>query len=155
MLMANEAVNADINSHPTSLFSAASVDDWLRHGGEGFRLRRSELPLYAAIGFSVMIEALNQLAIFNRRQPLADARQRATEAVSCACLAGREDADWTPEHPIMLVDHGNQQIFNPQERRMIGSVILMTYRQQHCGRRADIQAYRSQRRKKKSASCGR
>lgn len=51
---------------------------------EGFGFVIPKGYLYAAIGFSVMIEALNQLAIFNRRRFLSanqTLRQRTTEAV--------------------------------------------------------------------------
>ncbi len=46
-------------------------------------------------------------------------RQRTTEAVMRLLSGQKEDAELDAETASMLVDHGNQQIFNPQERRMI------------------------------------
>ncbi len=40
----------------------------------------------------------------------------------------KEDAELDAETASMLVDHGNQQIFNPQERRMIEAVLNLNQR---------------------------
>ena len=40
----------------------------------------------------------------------------------------KEDAELDAETASMLVDHGNQQIFNPQERRMIERVLNLNQR---------------------------
>ncbi len=98
---------------------------------EGFGFVIPKGYLYAAIGFSVMIEALNQLAIFNRRRFLSanqTLRQRTTEAVMRLLSGQKEDAELDAETASMLVDHGNQQIFNPQERRMIERVLNLNQR---------------------------
>lgn len=78
-----------------------------------------------------MIEALNQLAIFNRRRFLSanqTLRQRTTEAVMRLLSGQKEDVELDAETASMLVDHGVQQIFNPQERRMIERVLNLNQR---------------------------
>lgn len=67
---------------------------------EGFGFVIPKGYLYAAIGFSVMIEALNQLAIFNRRRFLSanqTLRQRTTEAVMRLLSGQKEDAELMPK----------------------------------------------------------
>ncbi|XPE61982.1 hypothetical protein ACNKHT_13385 [Shigella flexneri] len=55
-------------------------------------------------------------------------RQRTTEAVMRLLSGQKEDAELDAETASMLVDHGNQQIFNPQERRMIERVLNLNQR---------------------------
>ena len=38
----------------------------------------------------------------------------------------KEDAELDAETASMLVDHGNQQIFNPQERRILSGYLILT-----------------------------
>ncbi len=64
---------------------------------EGFSFIIPKGYLYAAIGFSVMIEALNQLAQFNRRRFLSanmTLRQRTTEAVMNLLSGQKEKLNW-------------------------------------------------------------
>ncbi|SUG32534.1 Putative capsular polysaccharide transport protein YegH [Salmonella enterica subsp. arizonae] len=80
---------------------------------EGFGFHIPKGYLYAAIGFSVMIEALNQLAIFNRRRFLSanhTLRQRTTEAVMRLISGKKEDAELDAETAAMLGDHDDSQI---------------------------------------------
>ncbi len=88
MLLASKSLTRFVNNHPTIVILCLSfllmIGFSLVAEGFGFHIPRY---LYAAIGFSVMIEALNQLAIFNRRRFLSanhTLRQR---------TAGRDAAD--------------------------------------------------------------
>ncbi|EPU4380562.1 TerC family protein [Escherichia coli] len=122
-----------VNSHPTIVILCLSFLLMIGFSlvAEGFGFVIPKGYLYAAIGFSVMIEALNQLAIFNRRRFLSanqTLRQRTTEAVMRLLSGQKEDAELDAETASMLVDHGNQQIFNPQERRMIERVLNLNQR---------------------------
>ncbi len=124
MLMASKPLTQFVNSHPTIVILCLSFLLMIGFSlvAEGFGFVIPKGYLYAAIGFSVMIEALDQLAIFNRRRFLSanqTLRQRTTEAVMRLLSGQKEDAELDAETASMLVDHGNQQIFNPQERRMI------------------------------------
>ncbi len=70
MVMASKALTRFVNSHPTIVILCLSfllmIGFSLVADGFGFHIPKGYL--YAAIGFSVMIESLNQLAIFNRRR---------------------------------------------------------------------------------------
>lgn len=69
MLMASKPLTQFVNSHPTIVILCLSFLLMIGFSlvAEGFGFVIPKGYLYAAIGFSVMIEALNQLAIFNRR----------------------------------------------------------------------------------------
>lgn len=133
MLMVSKPLTQFVNSHPTIVILCLSFLLMIGFSlvAEGFGFVIPKGYLYAAIGFSVMIEALNQLAIFNRRRFLSanqTLRQRTTEAVMRLLSGQKEDAELDAETASMLVDHGNQQIFNPQERRMIERVLNLNQR---------------------------
>ncbi|MBB9650165.1 TerC family protein [Escherichia coli] len=133
MLMASKPLTQFVNSHPTIVILCLSFLLMIGFSlvAEGFGFVIPKGYLYAAIGFSVMIEAFNQLAIFNRRRFLSanqTLRQRTTEAVMRLLSGQKEDAELDAETASMLVDHGNQQIFNPQERRMIERVLNLNQR---------------------------
>jgi CBS domain containing-hemolysin-like protein len=98
---------------------------------DGFGFHIPKGYLYAAIGFSVMIEALNQLAIFNRRRFLSanqTLRQRTADTVMRLLSGKKEDAELDAESSAMLADHSDGLIFDPQERRMIERVLNLNQR---------------------------
>lgn len=80
---------------------------------------------------SVLIEFLNQLAIFNRRRfsfrepDITTAHRRYGDA---SAERQKEDAELDAESAAMLADHSDGQIFNPQERRMIERVLNLNQR---------------------------
>jgi CBS domain containing-hemolysin-like protein len=133
MLLASKALTRFVNSHPTIVILCLSFLLMIGFSlvAEGFGFHIPKGYLYAAIGFSVMIEALNQLAIFNRRRFLSanqTLRQRTTEAVMRLLSGKKEDAELDAQTASMLVDHDSSQLFNPQERRMIGRVLNLNQR---------------------------
>jgi predicted tellurium resistance membrane protein TerC len=86
MLLASKALTRFVNSHPTIVILCLSFLLMIGFSliAEGFGFPIPKGYLYAAIGFSVIIESLNQLALFNRRRFLSanlTLRQRTTEAV--------------------------------------------------------------------------
>ncbi len=99
------------------------VSVWWRKGF-GFAIPKGYL--YAAIGFSVVIEALNQLAQFNRRKVLSAGRplrQRTAEAVLRLLRGEAEQAELDTQTASMLADGESIALFNRQERVMIASVM--------------------------------
>ncbi len=99
MLMASRALTRFVNSHPTIVILCLSFLLMIGFSliAEGFSFIILERLLYAAIGFSVMIEALNQLAQFNRRRFLSanmTLRQRTTEAVMNLLSGQKEKLNW-------------------------------------------------------------
>lgn len=160
MLMASKPLTQFVNSHPTIVILCLSFLLMIGFSlvAEGFGFVIPKGYLYAAIGFSVMIEALNQLAIFNRRRFLSanqTLRQRTTEAVMRLLSGQKEDAELDAETASMLVDHDNQQIFNPQERRMIERVLNLNQRtvSSIMTSRHDIEHIDLNAPEKRSASC--
>jgi CBS domain containing-hemolysin-like protein len=94
--------------------------------------------VYAAIGFSVLIEALNQAAARNRRKHAASSpRQRLAEAVlsllggvplsdaalSTASESGSSDA--------LIPNTTHRSVFAPGETRMVGEVLTLSNRAVH------------------------
>ena len=133
MVMGSKALTRFVNSHPTIVILCLSfllmIGFSLVADGFGFHIPKGYL--YAAIGFSVIIEALNQLAIFNRRRFLSanqTLRQRTAETVMRLLSGKKEDAELDAESASLLADHDSSQIFNPQERRMIERVLNLNQR---------------------------
>ncbi|MGK9172902.1 TerC family protein [Yokenella regensburgei] len=133
MLLASKALTRFVNSHPTIVILCLSFLLMIGFSliADGFGVHIPKGYLYAAIGFSVMIEALNQLANFNRRRFLSanqTLRQRTTETVMRLLSGKKEDAELDADAASMLADHDNSQLFNPQEQRMIGRVLNLNQR---------------------------
>lgn len=133
MLLASKALTRFVNSHPTIVILCLSFLLMIGFSlvAEGFGVIIPKGYLYAAIGFSVMIEFLNQLAIFNRRRFLSanqSLRSRTTDAVMRLLSGNKEDAELDASTASLLVDQDNQQIFDPQERRMIERVLNLNQR---------------------------
>ena len=98
MVLASKPLTRFVNAHPTVVVLCLSFLLMIGFSlvAEGFGFVIPKGYLYAAIGFSVMIEALNQLAIFNRRRFLSanqTLRQRTTEAVMRLLSGQKEDAE--------------------------------------------------------------
>lgn len=83
--------------------------------------------LYAAIGFSVLIEACNQLAQKNRRKTFAkiDPRTRVLQTVS-SLLGGRSENQGL-QHELKASGLGSDSasLFKPQEKLMISRVLQL------------------------------
>ncbi len=135
MMAASKSLTRFINAHPTIVILCLSfllmIGFSLVADGFGYHIPKGYL--YAAIGFSVAIESLNQLAQFNRRRFLSSSlplRQRTAEAV-LRMLSGRhEEAQLDSQTSALIADGdgGGQEVFNEQERRMIERVLGMAQR---------------------------
>jgi CBS domain containing-hemolysin-like protein len=134
MLLASKALTRFVNSHPTIVILCLSfllmIGFSLVADGFGYHIPKGYL--YAAIGFSVIIESLNQLAIFNRRRFLSanqSLRQRTAEAVLRLLNGKKEEAELDAQTASLIADHDRQnEIFNPQERLMIERVLHLNQR---------------------------
>jgi len=134
MLLASKPLTRFVNSHPTIVILCLSfllmIGFSLIADGFGFHIPKGYL--YAAIGFSVIIESLNQLAHFNRRRFLSaklPLRKRTAEAVLRLLRGHHEHAELDAETSSLVADHNeNQGIFNKQERLMIARVLGMGQR---------------------------
>jgi predicted tellurium resistance membrane protein TerC len=89
---------------------------------DGFGFHIPKGYVYAAIGFSVLIEILNQLAVRGRRKAAASgmtSRQQITDAV-LRFLGG-------VPLPAYAVPEG--KVFGPDERQMVGGVLTLAERE--------------------------
>ena len=95
---------------------------------EGFGVHVPKGYLYAAIGFSVGIEALNQIARQNvqRRERLRGLRESTARAV-LRLLGGGQRAvkDGAGDTPVSQAQLDEMEIFAPEEREMIRQVLKL------------------------------
>ena len=129
MLIASKPLTRFVSAHPTVIILCLGfllmIGFSLIADGLGFHIPKGYL--YAAIGFSVLIEFFNQWAQFNRRRFLAGKRplrERTAEAV-LRLLGGRaEPAEVGEDVAALASDAGNESfIFDSTERTMIRSVL--------------------------------
>ncbi|OWT60123.1 TerC family protein [Candidimonas nitroreducens] len=131
MLMASKPLAHFVNRHPTvvvlCLGFLLTIGFSLLAEGFGFPVPKGYI--YAAIGFSVMIEALNQLARRNLRRQEArrPLRERTAEGVLRMLgkrpLEAPESRAAQPEAPV--------QVFNAEERNMVSGVLTLAERSIH------------------------
>ncbi|WP_192457165.1 TerC family protein [Musicola keenii] len=136
MLLASKPLTRFVNAHPTIVILCLSfllmIGFSLVADAFGYPIPKGYL--YAAIGFSVMIEMLNQVAQFNRRRFLSSAmplRQRTAEAVLRLLRGEPEDQELDKPASDKTAENSgavNQQVFNQQEQRMIERVLGMSQR---------------------------
>lgn len=134
MLLASKPLTRFINGHPTIVILCLSfllmIGFSLVAEGVGFIIPKGYL--YAAIGFSILIEILNQLAIFNRRRYLSAGRplrQRTSEAVLRILRGEAQRAELDADTASLVGDSEEGALFNRQERRMIARVLGLGQRQ--------------------------
>ncbi|MCW7763480.1 hypothetical protein B5C26_05085 [Photorhabdus luminescens] len=131
MILASKPLTTFVNAHPTIVILCLSFLLMIGFSlvAEGFGYRIPKGYLYAAIGFSIMIESLNQFAQFNRRRFLTASRslrERTAEAV-LRILSGKHEKAELDNHTSNLISD-NQEVFDPQERQMIARVLGMAQR---------------------------
>ncbi|MDC9620588.1 TerC family protein [Xenorhabdus sp. XENO-7] len=134
MIWASKPLTKFVNAHPTIVILCLSFLLMIGFSlvAEGFGYVIPKGYLYAAIGFSIMIEALNQFAQFNRRRFLSASRslrERTAEAVLHILNGKRENADLDNHASNLIADHEDHKaVFEPQERHMIARVLSMAQR---------------------------
>lgn len=135
MLFASRPLTAFVNAHRTVVVLCLSfllmIGFSLVAEGLGFHIPKGYL--YAAIGFSILIEFFNQVAQRNsdryeRRRPL---RERTADAV--LSLLGERRADHAAGEAEVVVPHALGQptpetVFRPEERSMVSGVLGLAER---------------------------
>ncbi|MEZ3414593.1 TerC family protein [Pantoea dispersa] len=134
MLLASKPLTRFVNDHPTIVILCLSFLLMIGFSlvAEGFGFVIPKGYLYAAIGFSIVIEIFNQLALFNRRRFLTAGRplrQRTAEAVLRILRGEAQRADLDADTASLLSDNQGAALFNRQERRMIMRVLGLGQRQ--------------------------
>ena len=132
MMLASRPLTEFVSRHPTVVVLCLGflLMIGLSLVVEGFGVHIPKGCLYAAIGFSVLIEAFNQVALRNRRKAAArgDLRGRAAEAVLRLLGGGRPDPaggasveEVVAALPATAPD--GEPVFAPEERTMIKGVL--------------------------------
>ncbi|MBI1275148.1 CBS domain-containing protein [bacterium] len=130
MMLASKPLTRFVNSHPTVVILCLGfllmIGFSLVADGFGFHIPKGYL--YAAIGFSILIEMLNQVARFNRRRFFAGERplrDRTADAV-LRILGGRvEPAVVGDTIADMVHEDAEQPLFDATERSMIHGVLKL------------------------------
>lgn len=135
MLLASKPLTRFVNAHPTIVILCLSfllmIGFSLVADAFGYHIPKGYL--YAAIGFSVLIELLNQISLFNRRRFLSSSvplRQRTADVILRILRGEHEEAELDAQTSSMIADNGHtgREVFNRQERRMIERVLGMAQR---------------------------
>ncbi|HEV2572962.1 TerC family protein [Methylocella sp. CPCC 101449] len=132
MMAASRPLMAFVAKHPTVVILCLGfllmIGFSLVVEGFGFHIPKGYL--YAAIGFSVLIEAANQLGRRNRERTITtgDLRDRMSEAV-LRMLGGRSGEGSLGETVDVIAEHAAQgAIFKPEEQEMIRGVLDLSER---------------------------
>ncbi|MDE1165197.1 MAG: TerC family protein [Pseudomonas sp.] len=134
MIIASKPLTTFVNRHPTVIMLCLGflmmIGFSLTAEGLGFHIPKGYL--YAAIGFSILIELFNQLARKRRKKTLQGQRpMRARTAHAVLRLLGGHTlgADEVGEDIAdMLADDPAQQVFDRRERVMISGVLQLAER---------------------------
>ncbi|WP_058835567.1 TerC family protein [Luteimonas abyssi] len=128
MLLASKPLTRFVNQHPTVVMLCLGflLMIGLSLLAEGFGIDMPKGYLYAAIGFSIMIEMFNQLALRNRRKREAarPMRERTAEAV-LRLLGGRttQESHQPDAHVQDRVAEQAEAAFADSERDMVYNVL--------------------------------
>ena len=134
MIVASRPLTTFVNAHPTLIILCLGfllmVGFVLVADGLGYHIPKGYL--YAAIGFSVVIEAFNQLALRNRRKWAASIprRQHAAEAV-WRLLGGvpvPSSAAAGADVSAVIPEAATEQGFAPAEKAMVRDVLTLADR---------------------------
>lgn len=130
MLFASKPLTRFVNAHPTVVVLCLSfllmIGLSLIAEGLGFHIPKGYL--YAAIGFSVVIEALNQLARhnFTKKEARIPLRDRTADAV-LRLLGGKQRHEQGAEAEASL-EPSEAPAFEAEERNMVSGVLSLSQR---------------------------
>ncbi len=132
MMIASRPLMSFVSRHPTVVILCLGFLMMIGFSlvVEGFGLPIPKGYLYAAIAFSIMIEAFNQIARRNRQRiDAGDLRERAANAV-LALLGGRRQQDTGLGETVDVIAEYSaaQDIFAPEQKQMIEGVLALDKR---------------------------
>jgi len=133
MLFASKPLTTFVNAHPTvvvlCLGFLLTIGFSLMAEGFGFHIPKGYL--YAAIGFSVLIEALNQVAGRNMRRLEARRPLRERTAEGIMFMLGKRPL-LSAEQPASQAEaYPGQLVFGDAERNMVSGVLTLADRSIH------------------------
>jgi len=132
MLFLSKPLTDFVSKHPTVVILCLGflmmIGFSLITEGFGFHLPKGYL--YAAIGFSVIIEALNQLARHNRERLItpSNIRERTADAVLNLLGGKRPQMTLGPTAELIAEQTAEEQVFSSEEKDMIQGVLTLAGR---------------------------
>lgn len=131
MLLASKPLTRFVNAHPTVVVLCLSflLMIGLSLVAEGFGFHIPKGYLYAAIGFSILIELFNQIARVNfmRHQARRPMRERTAEAIQ-RLMGGRRGQTAHSDEQSETAKLMPQETFKDEERYMINGVLTLASR---------------------------
>ncbi len=131
MVLMAKSLMAFVSKHPTVVILCLGFLMMIGFSliVEGFGFEIPKGYLYAAIGFSVGIEALNQIGRRNRERFVTsgDLRDRTAEAV-LRLLGGRKGEELGGTADVIADRAAKQALFAPEEKEMIQGVLSLSER---------------------------
>src|SRR5690606_3474984 len=128
MLLASKRLTRFVNAHPTLIILCLGFLLMIGFSlvAEGVGLHIPKGYLYAAIGFSIMVEFFNQLARHNKQKWLdTGGTLRERTANNILRLLGKADSAEQIAHEDLAEDSAEQPIFQDNERDMIRGVLSL------------------------------
>lgn len=132
MLFASKPLTRFVNAHPTVVVLCLCFLLMIGFSlvAEGFGFHVPKGYLYAAIGFSVMIEALNQVARRNLRVAESTRPMRERTAEGIMRMLGKRPMTEIEIEPISEPG-APEQVFGDTERNMVSGVLTLADRSLH------------------------
>ncbi|KOC89022.1 TerC family protein [Winslowiella iniecta] len=131
MLLASKPLTNFVNAHPTVVVLCLSflLMIGLSLVAEGFGFHIPKGYLYAAIGFSILIELFNQIARRNfiRHQSHRPMRERTAEAI-LRLMGGRQGSQQVKSESSEVASVMPKEAFKDEERYMINGVLTLASR---------------------------
>lgn len=130
MIIASKPLTRFVGAHPTVVVLCLSfllmIGFSLMAEGVGFKIPKGYL--YAAIGFSILIETFNQISWRNmsKREARLPFRQRTADAI--LRLMGGQKANGTGDNSQPKEEGESSQAFGEEERYMISGVLSLAER---------------------------
>lgn len=131
MIVASKPLTSFVNKHPTVVVLCLSflLMIGLSLVAEGFGFHLPKGYLYAAIGFSIMIEVLNQLRNRNaaKYEALTPIRDRTARSI-LRLLGDRNGLENSETSPVEESSDAPLQAFGDEERKMVSGVLTLAER---------------------------
>ena len=133
MLFASKPLTKFVNAHPTVVVLCLCFLLMIGFSlvAEGFGFHVPKGYLYAAIGFSVLIEALNQVARRNMRKVEARRPMRERTAEGIMRMLGKRPLTAAESDVAVSSNDTPEQVFGDTERNMVSGVLTLADRSIH------------------------
>ncbi len=133
MLVASKPLTRFVNAHPTVVILCLGFLLMIGFSlvAEGFGFKVPKGYLYAAIGFSVIIESLNQLARRNLVLMRSDRPMRERTAEAVMRMLGKRGSAESAEYADEAAQAADTVPFAEEERHMVSGVLRLAERNVH------------------------